>query len=420
MAAIPPSTSGDFLTLCRKSGLFETGQLDAFLTRTPVPPEPTSTARLLVQAGLLTNFQAKNLLFGKYRGLRLGQLTLLSQIGQGGMGAVFLCQHSGLNRHVAVKFLPEDKAADPDLLQRFLREARTAAALDHPNIVRAHNFNTSGGIHYLVMEYIDGTDLEKMVRVQGALDHTLAADYIRQAAAGLQHAHERGLVHRDIKPANLLVDKAGVVKILDFGLARSIEDAGDRLTEKHNLGAILGTADFMAPEQIAGADVDIRADIYALGVTFYTLLTGRPPFSGTTSQKFAAHQQFRAPPLFQVQPNVPADIAAVVERMMAKSPADRYPTPSDVIDAITACDSDISTGAVETTEPIDIHRPAIPAHRKLWLGGSVAIVVLCGLTAWALMPRSKAASGPVPASNNTVQVQPSADRSPSPTQTPSR
>jgi serine/threonine protein kinase len=418
MAAVPPSTSGDFLTLCRKSGLFAPGQLDGFLAKIPVPPEPTGTAKLLVQAGLLTRFQAKNLLFGKYRGLRIGQLVLLSQIGQGGMGAVFLCQHKGLNKQVAVKFLPEGKAAEPGLLKRFLREARSAAALDHPNIIRTHNFDACGNTHYLVMEYVEGTDLEKLVRLHGALDPAKAANYIRQAALGLQHAHEKGLIHRDIKPANLLLDKGGVVKILDFGLARSEADAAERLTEKLDKGAVLGTADYMAPEQVIGAKVDIRADIYALGVTFYTLLTGRPPFTGTTSEKFTAHQVFSAPSLSKVRPDVPADIGAVVEKMMAKSPADRYQTPQEVITALDACGRAALPVAlvIAAPEPPVVRRP--PPRRtnrkRLWVGGSVAAACLLGLVAWALMPKSKAASG---SGNgpNAGQVNPPPTYPPTPT-----
>jgi eukaryotic-like serine/threonine-protein kinase len=407
MAAVPPSTSADLLNLCRKSGLFDAGQLDEFLGRAEVPGEPVGAAKVLIQAGLLTKFQAKNLLCGKYRGLRLGPLTLLNQIGKGGMGSVFLCHYGALTEAVAVKFLPEDKAADPGLLQRFLREARAAASLNHPNIIRTHDFNTIGKVHFLVMEYVDGTDLEKVIRTQGALPPAQAADYIRQAARGLKHAHEKGLVHRDIKPANLLVDKQGVVKILDFGLARSFIDGTDRLTEQHDPGVLIGTADFMAPEQILGAPVDGRTDIYALGVTFYTLLTGRPPFAGTTTQKFTAHQYFAPPPLSKVRPSVPPEIRAVVDRMIAKRPADRYQTAQEVIDALAACREREPSTAAEVPPRADASpdRPGTPVSKGLLFAGSVAIGLVCALAAWSLLPRSKGATDSPP---DGSQVQPAA------------
>lgn len=414
MAAVPPATSRDFLALCRKSGLVEAGQLDQFLAHGQVADDATGTAHQLVQAGLLTNYHVRNLLVGKYRGMRIGQLKVLTPIAKGGMGAVFLCEHTGLRKQVAVKFLDGVKAADPGLLQRFLREARSVAALNHPNIIRTHDFGITGNIHYLVMEYIEGTDLEKVVRAQGPLPHTHATDIIRQAAAGLQHAYEKGLVHRDMKPANLLVDKQGVVRILDFGLARSFTDEADRVTEKHDKGAVIGTADYMAPEQILGGTVDVRADIYALGVTFYTLLTGRPPFSGSASQKFTAHQTFEAPPVSRLRPGVPAGVEAVVEKMMAKSPAARYQTPQEVIDALATAGTKVATSPVATPlrSTVRAAQP-LPARRKLWVGGSIGIGLVAGLLAWALMPGSRAAtvSPPVPA---VTQTEPPAEPAPAP------
>jgi serine/threonine protein kinase len=415
MAAVPPATARDFLTLCRKSGLVEAGQLEEFLARTQLPQDANGTAHALVEADLLTNYHVRNLLVGKYRGMRVGQLKVLTPIGKGGMGAVFLCEHIGLRKQVAVKFLPENKATNPGLLKRFLREARSVAALNHPNIIRTHDFGITGNVHYLVMEYIDGTDLEKVIRAQGPLPHAQATDFVRQAAAGLQHAYEKGLVHRDMKPANLLVDKQGVVRILDFGLARSFTDEADRVTEKHDKGAVIGTADYMAPEQVLGGTVDVRADIYALGVTYYTLLTGRPPFSGSTSQKFTAHQTFEAPPISRLRPSVPAGVEAVVEKMMAKSPAARYQTPQDVIDALATAGTEAATSTVapRREKTVRVAEP-VPVRKKLWVGGSIAIGIVAGLLAWALMPGSRAATVSPPPGPNVTQTEPPAGPAPPP------
>ena len=254
-----------------------------------------AAAKALIRAGVLTKFQAGQLLAGKYKGLRFDRLKILDRIGSGGMGTVFLCEHLGLRKQVAVKVLPPDQAGDEGVRERFFREARAAAALDHPNIVRVHDMNSSGGVHYIVMEYVDGQDLQTILNKYGSLPYTRACTYIAQAALGFQHAHEKGLVHRDIKPANLLVDKEGVVKILDMGLALFHEDEKDNLTAKYDKGAVLGTADYMAPEQVlASSTVDIRADIYSLGVTLYTLINGKPPFGGSCTQKLIGHTKHRA------------------------------------------------------------------------------------------------------------------------------
>src|SRR5262249_7237584 len=202
-----------------------------------------------------------------------------------------LCEHKSMRRRVALKVLPASQAQDPALVDRFFREARAVAALDHPNLVRAHDFDHDGKLHFIVMEYVDGNSLQNIVATHGPLDVTRAAHYIRQVALGLHQAHQAGLVHRDIKPGNLLLDRGGIVKILDLGLARFFHDKADKLTQQYDEGSILGTADYLAPEQAVDShEVDIRADLYSLGATFYFLLTGAPPFGeGTISQKLIWH-----------------------------------------------------------------------------------------------------------------------------------
>src|SRR5205085_9868735 len=226
----------------------------------------------------------------------------------------------------------EDHAA----LERFYREARAIAVLDHPNLVRAHDIDQDGTLHFLVMEHVDGLSLHDLVKRIGPLDPLRACHYVYQAAIGLEYAFETaGLVHRDIKPANVLVDRAGTVKILDMGLARFFRDEQDVLTKKYD-ETVLGTADYLAPEQATDSHtVDIRADIYGLGCTFYFTLTGRPPFpEGSVAQKLIWHQSKQPTPIRELRPDVPAAVVAVVEKMMAKDPAARYQTPAELAAAL--------------------------------------------------------------------------------------
>lgn len=337
-----PATREEFLDLVRKSEVLESERLDAFtgsLSDSGSAIElPQNLAKRMVDSGLLTVFQARQILAGKWRGFRLsGKYKLLEAIGRGGMGEVFLCEHVFMKRHVAVKVLPKDKLSDPSSVERFYREARAAAKLDHPNIVRAFDIDRDGETHFIVMEYVDALSLQEIVSRHGPLDLPRAANYIRQVALGLQHAHEAGLVHRDIKPGNLLVDRGGTVKILDLGLARILEARKDNLTEKYDNDGTLGTADYLAPEQALGGKVPltIRADIYSLGATYFFLLTGRAPFQdGTLTQKLLWHQIRQIQSVTDFRKDVPPEIAGIIEKMLAKSPEDRFETPQALADAL--------------------------------------------------------------------------------------
>src|SRR5207248_3242922 len=227
---------------------------------------------------------------------------------------------------VALTILPLARAEDPSSLGRFYREARAGGSLDHPNIVRTFDNGLEGDYHFLVMEYVDGCSLEGIIQKHGPMDKTRAATYLRQAAVGLQHLHQGGLVHRDIKPGNILLDRRGTVKILDLGLARFFHDHKDLLTQQYNNTAILGTADYLSPEQaMSSHDVDVRTDIYSLGATLYYLLAGRPPFEAkTVSQKLLAHLTKEPTPLRELRPEIPEELAAVVAKMMAKNREERY------------------------------------------------------------------------------------------------
>src|SRR5262249_53020737 len=335
-----PTTIDEFLELVRKSGVVDEKKLATYLERAraagPLPAEPAKMAGLLVRDGLLTHFQAEQFLQGEWRRFTLGNYKALEMLAAGGMGSVYLCEHKLMRRRVAVKVLPTTKADDTSSLERFYREARAVAALDHGNIVRAYDIDQDDRLHFLVMEYVDGASLQEIVKRTGRMDVLRAAHYVRQAAMGLQHAHETaGLVHRDIKPSNILVDRTGVVKILDMGLARFFHDEEDILTKKYDEN-VLGTADYLAPEQALDShSVDIRADIYSLGATFYYCLTGRSPFNeGTVAQKLIWHQTRRPKPIRSIRPEAPGELVAVIERMMSKDPTQRYPTPKAVSDAL--------------------------------------------------------------------------------------
>jgi serine/threonine protein kinase len=330
-----PATTDDLLDLIRKSGLIDPARLDAFLEEagTHGPPPPKQLLGDLVAAGLLTQFHAEQFLLGKWRGFTIGRYKVLERLGFGGTGAVYLCEHVMVKRKVAVKVLPLAKADNPAALGRFYREARAAGVLNHPNLVRAHDIDQEGGLHFLVMDFVDGSNLQEIVSRFGRFAVARACDYVRQAALGLEHAHENGLVHRDIKPANILLDRQGVIKILDLGLARFFHDEKDPLTMKYDEKNVLGTADYVSPEQALNShDVDIRADLYSLGCTFYFLLTGQPPFpGGKAAQKLIWHQVKQPTPVRELRGEIPEEISAIVMRMMAKKPADRYQTPAEVV-----------------------------------------------------------------------------------------
>ncbi|MEX2111560.1 MAG: serine/threonine-protein kinase, partial [Pirellulales bacterium] len=332
-----------FLEFVGRSKLVEPARLDMVVSdwkrRATIAQldDAGQCAEHLIEAGLLTRWQAHKLLEGRHRGFQLGKYKLLDHLGSGGMSSVYLAEHTLMRRLAAVKVLPQHRVSDASYVARFQLEGQSTAALDHPNIVRVYDLDHDGKIHYLVMEYIEGRDLEAIVARQGSLNYLAAADYIAQAAAGLEHAHRAGLVHRDVKPANLLVDRHGVVKILDMGLAKF---AGAPAATAALVGEeqVLGTADYVAPEQTVNSNtVDCRADIYSLGCTLYFLLSGHPPFPfGSALQRMSAHQHHLPPSVALDRPDAPQALVAICERMMAKSPADRYASAGEVRTALSA------------------------------------------------------------------------------------
>lgn len=336
-----PKTVDELLDLVQKSGLVEESRLNAFVAKlrsddTRSPEKLLDLASLLVRDGFLTVFQVNQLLIGKWRGFTLARYKVLEQLGSGRASSVYLCEHEQMSKKVAVKVLPTAIADDPASLERFYREGRALAALHHPNVVRAYDITQHDGLTMLVMEYVDGSTLEHITAKGGPIAVTRAAHYLRQAALGLQHAHETaGIVHRDIKPADIMVDRYGVVKIIDFGLARFSTDAQPMLPVNYDQ-TILGTPDYMAPEQTNNPHtVDIRADIYSLGATFYFCLTGRSPFPEGKEMQKLMWQRTRLPvPLRMRRPEVPEQFATLIDRMMAKEPANRPQTPQEVAHAL--------------------------------------------------------------------------------------
>jgi serine/threonine protein kinase len=321
------------------------------------------------------------------------------------MGRVYKARHVRLGRVVALKLIAPDRLTHPQAVERFFREARAAAQLAHPNIVVAYDADQAGDTPYFAMEFVEGTDLARLVRQVGRLSVAQACDYARQVALGLQHAHECGLVHRDIKPSNIMVaarpsaDGRELVKILDLGLARlgsplAATDRG-RLTQD---GAVMGTPDYLAPEQAVDSHrADIRADIYSLGCTLYHLLAGHPPFpEASLAQKLLWQQQAEPTSIDQLRPDVPPGLAAVLRQMMAKQPEKRFPTPAAVATALAPfcgvvaaapADSQASTvnrQATDLKEPSPATSGALPATRVR--GRNVLIGAGCALGALAIVP----------------------------------
>ena len=271
---------------------------------------------------------------------KLGPYKLLTKLGEGGMGAVFKAQHEHLEKLVAIKVLPKKAMNDKGAVERFRREMKAVGRLHHPNIVVAFDAGEFQGVHYLVMEYVEGCDLSTLIKKQGPLTLECATSYVLQAARGLAFAHSKGIVHRDIKPANLLVDGEGTVKILDMGLARLDDGSGANAEANQGLtqtGQVMGTVDYMAPEQAFDTHrADAKADVYSLGCTLYRILTGENAFRGdTVVQKILAHRENPIPSLSKLRAESPAALDELHQRMMAKKPEDR-PTMAEVVTALEA------------------------------------------------------------------------------------
>jgi serine/threonine-protein kinase len=261
----------------------------------------------------------------------LGPYRLDEFVGGGGMGAVFRALDTTLDRVVAVKVLSRQQSNDEEMLKRFRNEAQSAARLDHENIGRVHAVGSDDGWHYIVFEYIEGTNLRDVIVREGPFDLARTIDVTIQVADALEHASERDVVHRDIKPSNIIITPTGRARVVDMGLARMQAVAGrEDLTVS---GMTLGTFDYISPEQARDPrDADVRSDLYSLGCTLFFMLAGRAPFAeGTVVQKLLQHQQGEPPDVCAQRPDVPERLAGVVARLMAKQPADRYQRPAALV-----------------------------------------------------------------------------------------
>lgn len=336
-----------FLKHLEDSGILAGDTIKEFIPPVATPKDAEELARELVRKKKLTKFQAEEVYRGKGKLLVLGNYVLVERIGAGGMGQVFKARHRRMDRMVAVKLLPSAMTKEASAIARFEREVRAAAKINHPNIVAALDADCAHGSHFLVMELVDGRDLSVVVKSNGALAVEQAVDYIIQAGRGLVAAHAEGIVHRDIKPANLLLDKKGVVKILDMGLARFSSESDRAQSDLTSTGTIMGTIDYMAPEQALDTKTaDARADIYSLGCTLFYLLTARATFEGDTiMKKLLAHREQPIPMLAMSRPEVPDDIDRVFQKMLAKKVEDRYQTMAAVVEDLEACRSGRSVAA---------------------------------------------------------------------------
>jgi Leucine-rich repeat (LRR) protein/tRNA A-37 threonylcarbamoyl transferase component Bud32 len=413
------------------SGIMPTGKLENFVPPKAHPKDAEELIRELIKQAALTTFQAQHVLAGKAKALFLGNYTILDRIGAGGMGQVFKAEHRRMERIVAIKMLPAAMMKDDAALARFQREVKAAAKLEHPNIVAAYDADEANGVHFLVMQYVDGIDLSALVKKNGPIPVGQALNYIVQAARGLEFAHGEGIVHRDIKPSNLILDKKGAVRILDMGLARVDSPLGDTVNAGlTNTGNIMGTIDFMAPEQaLDSKHADQRADIYSLGCTLFFLLTGKKMYDeDTVMKRLLGHREGAIPSLLAARPELPTGLQTVFQRFVAKRPADRYQSIGEARAALEAVQSGksplpIADGLPSIALPkgTAIRKPATQPQtsvgkrsrapkqlpRGLMLGGAAVLLAL-GFGGYAL--RDLIFKHPPPAGTVMVEVdQPGAE-----------
>ena len=363
------------------SGIIAPGKLENFVPPKADPKDGEELLRELFKKGLLTKFQAQQFVAGKAKALVLGNYMLIDKIGAGGMGQVFKAEHRRMKRVVAIKMLPAAMLKDAAAVARFQREVEAAAKLEHPNIVHANDADEANGVHFLVMQYVEGQDLSALIKKDGPFSVAKAVNYILQAARGLEFAHGEGVIHRDIKPANLLLDKKGVVKILDMGLARLDHPGGDAATQAEltGTGAVMGTVDYMAPEQALNTKhADKRADIYSLGITLFYLIAGKCAYDGETlMEKLMAHQTKSIPSLKDVQASIPDSVQAIFAKMVAKKREDRYQSMTEVIGDLEKCQAGLSStspsAAVKTSSSPDTHTSDLTAASRNRLLETIAL-----------------------------------------------
>lgn len=367
-------------------------------------------------------------------GRTLGDFQIIRRLGKGGMGQVFLAEQLSLQRKVALKFLRADLASNPTAMERFRAEAKAVAKATHANIVQVYAVDQIDGLQYMVLEYVEGRTLREFVDKKGPPDLVLALSIMRQGASALLRAAELGIVHRDIKPDNILLTRKGEVKVADFGLARVLDSEGPGLNLTQS-GVVMGTPLYMSPEQVEGKALDARSDIYSFGVTCYHMLTGHPPFRGASAIEVALqHLHKEPPPLATIRSDLPEAFHAIINKMMAKDPGQRYQTSRDLLRDIVRLRESLSTTTQATpqlgadvsvsVELMPVEAGAVSSHslplnaaftvawwKRNWLPLAVAGSLLLALGLGALMARGRktgAAAAPV-VGDATREGQPAAD-----------
>ena len=314
-----------------------------------------------------------------------GRYEIIKLLGRGGMAVVFLAKDLTLERQVAIKVLPPEMSHDPKLIPRFQQEAKTAARLDHPNIIPIYRVESEAGLVYFVMKYVTGHSLDQLVD-QGPVPFETARRILREAALALGHAHKRGIVHRDVKPANIMLEADGRVMLTDFGISKAL-DGGSALT---GTGAVIGTPHYMAPEQAKGQEVDGRADQYSLGVVGHHILTGKQPFEGSSHSILYKHVFEQPPRIFEARPDAPADLCAALDRALSKEPEKRFASMEEFAAAVSGERTGPRTVVSAPVKPIGkIARPrSQDGKRRKVIWGSVVALSLCaviGGAAWATL-----------------------------------
>ena len=354
----------DLLPVIRNSGVLTDRQFTEVRAKVlagDYPNDSTKLAERLIREGVLTQYQARRLLANKPHGMILGKYVILDRIGSGSMGRVYKAQHQLMGRVVALKIIAPEIVSNERAVSRFYREMRLIGRLDHPNVVRAFDADSSTNVLYIVMEYVAGPSLAQILK-NGALPPIDVVGYAAQAALGLAHAHEQGIVHRDIKPSNLLVTDDKVIKVLDLGLGVLME-ADNHSTFATADGIAVGTVDYMSPEQACGKDVDGRSDLYSLGCAMYHLITGRHAFPGDNPiERLGKRINGRPVPITNLRPDLPQSLVAVLDKLMANKPQDRYQTGIEAADALTALIRSRKPAAVAPpkAEPVAAPTPLPP------------------------------------------------------------
>ncbi|RUL88201.1 serine/threonine-protein kinase [Tautonia sociabilis] len=327
----------DLMAALKRAGILSEARLGEIRSRVlagEYPVDPIELARQLVKDRILTEYQARRLLSNRPGGLIIGRYIILEKLGSGSMGRVYMAKHRMMGRVSALKIIAPEISNNERVVARFQREMRMVGKLDHPNVVRAFDADKDRGILYIAMEYVRGDSLGQRLKTRGVIPPKELVDYAAQAALGLQHAHERGIIHRDIKPSNLLLGDDGTIKVLDLGLATLME-ADEHASFATADGVAVGTIDYMSPEQACGREVDPRSDLFSLGCTVYHLLTGRLPFPGNSPvERLGARISGKYAPVSGVKPDVPPKLLEVMDRLLANRPSDRYQTAAEAAEAL--------------------------------------------------------------------------------------